>query len=158
DRLKALSRYAFGLGTLQVALCTLAFASFPFVGGVEILEVIFHSPPSLVGIERVDEAVVIGAALSLSSSAFVLKILQEKGEKAERFGRAVLGILLLQDIAVVPLLVLLPIIETQGGSQMTLGAQLALVAGTTAKGVAGLGAILVAGRFFLRRIFELVAG
>lgn len=39
-------------------------------------QVIFHSPPELVSIRRVDEAVVIGAALSLSSSAFVLKILQ----------------------------------------------------------------------------------
>ncbi|CAM9404208.1 unnamed protein product, partial [Choristocarpus tenellus] len=59
----------------QVVLCTLAFASFPFVGGVDFLELVFHSPPYLVGIQRVDEAVVIGAALSLSSSAFVLKIL-----------------------------------------------------------------------------------
>lgn len=39
-------------------------------------QIIFHSPPDLVSIRRVDEAVVIGAALSLSSSAFVLKILQ----------------------------------------------------------------------------------
>lgn len=39
-------------------------------------QIIFHSPPELVSIRRVDEAVVIGAALSLSSSAFVLKILQ----------------------------------------------------------------------------------
>lgn len=39
DRLKALSKYAFGLGTLQVVLCTLAFAAFPFLGGVDILEV-----------------------------------------------------------------------------------------------------------------------
>ena len=39
-------------------------------------QVIFRSPPELVSIRRVDEAVVIGAALSLSSSAFVRKILQ----------------------------------------------------------------------------------
>lgn len=41
-----------------------------------LCQIIFHSPPELVSIRRVDEAVVIGAALSLSSSAFVLKILQ----------------------------------------------------------------------------------
>ncbi|CAM9820489.1 unnamed protein product, partial [Ectocarpus fasciculatus] len=150
DRLKALSKYAFGLGTAQVVLCTLAFAAFPFLGGVDVLEVIFHSPAELVSIRRVDEAVVIGAALSLSSSAFVLKILQEKGQKAARFGRAVLGILLLQDIAVVPLLVLLPIIETQGGAETALSEQLLLVGMTVAKGVGGLGGILVAGRFLLR--------
>lgn len=39
DRLRALSKYAFGLGSLQVLLCTLAFALFPFVGGVDFLEV-----------------------------------------------------------------------------------------------------------------------
>ncbi|CAN0411480.1 unnamed protein product, partial [Ectocarpus sp. 8 AP-2014] len=152
DRLKALSKYAFGLGTAQVLLCTLAFAAFPFLGGVDVLEVIFHSPADLVSIRRVDEAVVIGAALSLSSSAF------EKGQKAERFGRAVLGILLLQDIAVVPLLVLLPIIETQGGTDTALSEQLLLVALTVAKGVGGLGGILVAGRFLLRPLFDVVAG
>eukprot|EP00752_Nemacystus_decipiens_P007519 g6719.t1 len=158
DRLKALSKYAFGLGTAQVLLCTLAFAAFPFLGGVDLLEIIFHSPAELVSIRRVDEAVVIGAALSLSSSAFVLKILQEKGQKAERFGRAVLGILLLQDIAVVPLLVLLPIIETQGGANTALSQQLLLVGATVAKGVGGLGGILVAGRFLLRPLFDVVAG
>eukprot|EP00903_Cladosiphon_okamuranus_P006148 g6049.t1 len=158
DRLKALSKYAFGLGTAQVVLCTLAFAAFPFLGGVDFLEIVFHSPAELVSIRRVDEAVVIGAALSLSSSAFVLKILQEKGQKAERFGRAVLGILLLQDIAVVPLLVLLPIIETQGGVQTALSEQLLLVGATVAKGVGGLGGILVAGRFLLRPLFDVVAG
>lgn len=45
---------------------------------------------------RVDTAFVIGAALSLSSSAFVLKILQEKGQLQDNVGRASLGVLLLQ--------------------------------------------------------------
>ena len=54
-------------------------------------------------------------ALSLSSSAFCLKILQEKGQLTTPFGAASLGILLFQDIAVVPLLVLLPIIESSVG-------------------------------------------
>lgn len=84
--------------------------------------------------------------------------MQEKGQKAERFGRAVLGILLLQDIAVVPLLVLLPIIETQGGVDTALSEQLLLVGATVAKGVGGLGGILVAGRFVLRPLFDVVAG
>lgn len=66
--------------------------------------------------------------------------------------------LLLQDIAVVPLLVLLPIIETQNGVNTSLLDQLGLVGETVAKGVGGLGAILVAGRFLLRPVFDLVAG
>ena len=47
----------------------------------------------------------------LSSSAFVLRLLQEKKQSDEKFALACLGVLLLQDVAVVPLLVLLPIIE-----------------------------------------------
>lgn len=69
-----------------------------------------------------------------------------------------LGVLLLQDIAVVPLLVLLPIIESQNGANSLLSDQLGLVGMTVAKGVGGLGGILVAGRFLLRPFFDLVAG
>lgn len=76
DRLRGLSKYAFGMGSLQVLLSTLAFFTFPFVGGVQFLEFVVGAEPGLVDITRVDEALVIGAALSLSSSAFVLKILQ----------------------------------------------------------------------------------
>lgn len=110
--LQALSKYAFGMGLLQMVLCTAAFTAFALpVGhglGSMILEGLFHAPQSLVGIRRVDEAIVIGYALSLSSSAFVLQLLSERGELATRFGSATLGILLFQDIAVVPFLVLLP--------------------------------------------------
>lgn len=58
----------------------------------------------------------------------------------------------------VPLLVLLPIIETQGGVETALTEQLLLVGATVAKGVGGLGGILVAGRFLLRPLFDVVAG
>ncbi|KAG5189905.1 Sodium/hydrogen exchanger family-domain-containing protein [Tribonema minus] len=161
DRLKALGKYAFGLGTLQVLLCTLAFGAFPFgeQSSVQLMESIFKSPDSLVNISRLDESVVIGAALSLSSSAFVLKILQEKGLLSGRAGQATLGVLLLQDIAVVPLLVLLPIIENQqaGAGDVPLMAQAAVLGGIALKAVGGLGAILVFGRFLLRRLFDGVA-
>lgn len=55
-------------------------------------------------------------------------------------------------------MVLLPIIETQAGSSIGLTEQLSLVGATVAKGVGGLGAILVAGRFLLRPLFDVVAG
>lgn len=156
DRLKSLSRYAFGMGSLQVVLCTAAFFIFPFIGGVQFLEVIVGSQPAVVDITRVDEALVIGAALSLSSSAFVLKVLQEKGQLSSRFGAASLGILLLQDIAVVPLLVLLPIIESNSGP-MPLSAQLTLLGGTFLKAIFGLSGILFIGGRFVRFLFQLVA-
>ena len=98
--MQALAKYAFGLGTLQMVLCTLAFTLFALpVGngiGTQILVKIFHAPSGLAAIRTVDEAVVIGAALSLSSSAFVLQLLSENGELASKFGSATLGILLLQ--------------------------------------------------------------
>lgn len=156
DRLKGLSTYAFGMGTLQVILCTAAFFIFPFIGGVQFLEFFVHSQANVVDITRVDEALVIGAALSLSSSAFVLKILQEKGQLSTKFGAASLGILLLQDIAVVPLLVLLPIIESNSGP-MPLSAQLTLLGATFLKALVGLGGILVVGGKFVRYLFSLVA-
>lgn len=68
-----------------------------------------------------------------------------------------LGILLLQDIAVVPLLVLLPIIEG-GRADVGLLEELAFVGAVIAKGLLGLAGILVAGRFLLRPVFDLVAG
>lgn len=56
----------------------------------------FHAPSALAAIRSVDEAVVIGVALSLSSSAFVLQLLNERGELTTKFGSATLGILLAQ--------------------------------------------------------------
>ncbi|XP_010455787.1 PREDICTED: K(+) efflux antiporter 3, chloroplastic-like [Camelina sativa] len=157
-RLKALAKYAFGMGLTQVLLCTLAFTAFelPPNGaiGTRILEFLFHSRNDLVNIRSIDEAVVIGAALSLSSSAFVLQLLAEKGELPTRFGSATLGILLLQDIAVVPLLVVLPVLESQNLGGESIWPELAK---ESAKALGGLGILSLGGKFFLRRIFDVVA-
>lgn len=157
-RLKALAKFAFGMGLTQVVLCTLAFTAFelPPNGaiGTRILEFLFHSRPDLVNIRSIDEAVVIGAALSLSSSAFVLQLLAEKGELPTRFGSATLGILLLQDIAVVPLLVILPVLESQNIVEQSIWPALAK---ESLKALGGLGLLSLGGKFLLRRIFEVVA-
>ncbi|CAH2071646.1 unnamed protein product [Thlaspi arvense] len=134
-RLKALAKFAFGMGLSQVLLCTLAFTAFelPPNGaiGTRILEFLFHSRPDLVNIRSIDEAIVIGAALSLSSSAFVL-----------------------QDIAVVPLLVVLPVLESQNLVGESI---LPMLAKESAKALGGLGILSLGGKFLLRRIFEVVA-
>ncbi|KAJ1626389.1 hypothetical protein T492DRAFT_843222 [Pavlovales sp. CCMP2436] len=80
ERLKSLSKDAFGLGIPQFLLTTLALAF-----GCE----------GLLGLPRA-ASLVIGGSLALSSSAFVIQLLQEKGELATRYGRASFGILLLQ--------------------------------------------------------------
>ncbi|KAK1359205.1 K(+) efflux antiporter 3, chloroplastic [Heracleum sosnowskyi] len=157
-RLKALAKFAFGMGLTQVVLCTLAFTAFelPPNGaiGTRILEFLFHSRSDVVNIRSIDEAIVIGAALSLSSSAFVLQLLAEKGELPTRFGSATLGILLLQDIAVVPLLVILPVLESQNPLEESIWPMLVK---ESLKALGGLGLLSFGGKFFLRRIFEFVA-
>ncbi|XP_030538281.1 K(+) efflux antiporter 3, chloroplastic [Rhodamnia argentea] len=157
-RLKALAKFAFGMGLTQVFLSTLAFTAFelPPNGaiGTRILEFLFHSRSDLVNIRTLDEAIVIGAALSLSSSAFVLQLLAEKGELATRFGSATLGILLLQDIAVVPLLVILPVLESQNLVEESIWPVLAQ---ESLKALGGLGLLSLGGKYLLRRVFEVVA-
>ncbi|KAL9238513.1 hypothetical protein vseg_012922 [Gypsophila vaccaria] len=157
-RLKALAKFAFGIGLPQVLLCTLAFTAFELppndAFGTKLLMFLFHSRSDLVNIRSIDEAIVIGAALSLSSSAFVLQLLAEKGELPTRFGSATLGILLLQDIAVVPLLVILPVLETQNLAEGSLWPTLI---SESLKALLGLGVLSFGAKFFLRRIFEVVA-
>eukprot|EP00879_Flechtneria_rotunda_P030712 GHRR01033383.1.p1 GENE.GHRR01033383.1~~GHRR01033383.1.p1 ORF type:complete len:471 (+),score=170.75 GHRR01033383.1:295-1707(+) len=160
--LQALAKYAFGMGSLQVILSTLLFTAVALPAGFGLgtwfLEHVCGAPPSLVSIRTVDEAVVIAAALSMSSSAFVLQLLSERGEAPTRVGSATLGILLFQDIAVVPFLVLLPLIESNGGMEGASADTLLQMLGPTAlTSVAGLAALLVGGRTVLRRIFEMVA-
>lgn len=163
DKLRSLAKYAFGLGSLQMAVTTAAFmaVSLPPGEGVmtKLLEVVMKAPPSLAEIKTVDEALVIAVALSLSSSAFVLQLLKERGELETKFGQATLGILLFQDIATVPFLVLLPLIEGRAGGMDGLdgAALLSQLAPTALKTLGGLGLVLLGGRTFLRRVFEVVA-
>eukprot|EP00981_Chlorochromonas_danica_P011252 scaffold3827_cov191-Ochromonas_danica.AAC.2 len=157
SRLKSVSKFAFGMGSLQVLLSSAAFFVFPFLGGVHLLEFLTwgSADPAMVDISRVDEALVIGIALSLSSSAFVLQLLQEKGKLGTATGEASLGILLLQDLAVVPLLVLLPILEQKSDSSFTLQAVFVLL--TFAKALFGLSVIQLIGGRIIRFLFSMVA-
>lgn len=134
ERLKAVGRDAFRLGGLQFVLTSAIFAAVAKFAGASAAA-----------------AVVLGGALALSSSAFVIQLLSEKGELATRFGRASFGILLFQDLAVVPLLVVTPLL---GGSGAQLGAALRLAA---IKSVSALALIGVTGRVLFARVFKIVA-
>lgn len=159
ERLQALAKYAFGIGLPQVVLTTLAFTAIGISGlGTEVLELAFHAPDPLVSIRSVDEALVIGAALALSSSAFVLQLLQERGELDTKHGAGALGVLLMQDIAVVPLLVLLPLIESAGGLGTDIGSSgLVELVPSALQACLGLGGLVLASRFGLRPLFDVVA-
>lgn len=71
-------------------------------GGRRAVAQVFHASSQLASIRSIDEAVVIGVALSLSSSAFVLQLLGERGEASTKFGSATLGILLMQARPLLP--------------------------------------------------------
>ncbi len=93
-RLETLLRpEVWGVSFLHMAVITLVFASvIPILAGVGL--------PLLVGID-LTAAVLIGFALSFSSTVFAVKVLEEKGEMSSIYGRTAIGILIMQDIAAV---------------------------------------------------------
>jgi CPA2 family monovalent cation:H+ antiporter-2 len=120
------------------------------LGQVIITAAVFTLAARGLGMETAP-ALVIGAALAFSSTATVLQILRERAEIATRFGRVALAILLLQDIAVVPLLALLPLLHEEGPA---LAAALGLA---TIKATAALVLIFAVGRLLLRPIYRAIA-
>jgi len=134
ERLVSLRRWVFGLGTLQVVLTTLALTGALRLGGLSG-----------------EAALVLGAGLALSSTGIVLHMLVERREIATPHGRIAFAVLLLQDLAVVPLLTLVPLLaHEQAGLAGALG--LALL-----KAVAVLLLIVAVGRLALRPALRTVA-
>lgn len=134
ERLLSMKRDVFGLGLSQFLFTALAVAG---VG-------------SLIGLPA-NALVVLGGGLALSSSAFVLQLLKDNDQLATRFGKASFGVLLFQDLAVVPLLVVTPILAGGGsGLAKALGSAL-LKAGLA------LGSIAGTGRYLLNPMFKYVA-
>ena len=109
---------------------------------LKILKPIFENPT---------KAFVIASAGALSSSAFVLPFLKQKGWEERPEGIAGLSILLLQDLAVAPLLVVLPILAGAGPQS---AAELSVL---VFKATVGFGAVLAAGSYLLRYVFDVVA-
>ncbi len=96
------------------------------------------------------QALFIGLALSLSSTAFALQVLEEKGELTTRHGRLGFSVLLFQDLAAIPLIALVPLFALGHGEP-----SMDLTAAAVAIGTI-LGVILV-GRFLLSRLYRIVA-
>jgi len=134
-QLLAMKRAVLGLGGAQVLL------SFALFGGA----IWALGMPA-------EGAIVIGGALSLSSTAISMKLLVEQLEQNSRHGRAALGVLLFQDLVVVPFLIVIPMLA--GGEARSV---LITLAWAFVKGVAVLVAILLVGRVFLRPVFHEVA-
>ncbi|HTE42670.1 MAG TPA: cation:proton antiporter, partial [Steroidobacteraceae bacterium] len=97
-------------------------------------------------------AIVVGFALSLSSTPLVLQLLAERDQLNTQHGRSSFAILLFQDIAVMPVLAILPMLGSQAGDS-TLSSSIVAVL----KGAAVLGALVLAGRYVLRPVLRVVA-
>jgi CPA2 family monovalent cation:H+ antiporter-2 len=133
ERLKAMRSHVFGLGSLQVLLTALVIG---FIC-------------SLLGFSN-EASLIIGFGLAFSSTALVLQVVKETGEKSSQVGRLSLAILILQDLAVLPLLVLVPLLAE---SDRSIG--IALTDATIRAAIA-LVIVFIAGRIFLRPLFRQV--
>jgi CPA2 family monovalent cation:H+ antiporter-2 len=98
-------------------------------------------------------AIILGGVVALSSTAIVVKQLIEQLEMQSRHGRIALGVLLFQDLAVVPFLVVIPILAEPGGGSMLLPLLWAL-----AKTLFAFALLFAIGHWLLRPLFHLVAG
>ena len=135
QRLVTMRRLVFGLGSLQVVICT---------GVVGAIAALFDSGAAA--------SLIIGGCLALSSTAIVIEILSNQRRLTTTAGRASFSILLAQDLAVVPLLLFISLLGTRTGGSMLASLGLAL-----AQAALAVGLIVVVGRLLLRPIFRLVA-
>jgi len=135
SRLWVLRKPIFGLGSAQVlatSLCIGAIAYFAFA-------------------QTWRTALIIGFALSMSSTALALQLLAERGQLNSKFGRSSFSILLFQDIAVMPALALLPLLGVAAAKTARPGGWLVL------KFIAVLVVVVVGGRYVLRPMLRIVA-
>ncbi len=135
SRLWAMRHDILVLGTSQLVVCGLLGMLYPLL---------------VVG-RSWQAALVAGLGLALSSTALVMQLLEERGEVQTPHGRKVFAILLLQDLAIVPLLALVALLAPGGGE----GREPAWFAAL--KIACALGVVIVAGRFLLSPLFRILA-
>lgn len=136
QRLMTMRRYVFGLGGLQVLLTTALIAAVALEAG-----------------QKPADAVLLGASLSLSSTAIVLELLSKQERLTTTTGRASFSVLLAQDLAVVPILVFVSILAGGHGGQSVL----ASLAGALVSALLALSVIVLFGRVLMRPLFRVVA-
>ncbi|MBN9316511.1 MAG: cation:proton antiporter [Devosia sp.] len=136
-KLWGLRKQIFGLGVLQVALCGLVLT----VAGIVVLGL---APPV---------AFVAGMGFVLTSTAIVMQILGERGELQSPAGQRIVSVLLLEDLAIVPLLAIVAFLSPGGdtGASMT---QRWISVGVAAAAIV---AVVFAGRWVLNPVFRILA-
>jgi CPA2 family monovalent cation:H+ antiporter-2 len=145
-KLRSMRTLVFGLGLAQVALTMLGtiLGHFLLVYGYLWL---FDRPWEM----GWRGAVVLGGAIAMSSTAIVVKLMADRLELESEHGKRVMGVLLFQDLAVVPLLVLIPALKSPADELM------AAMGWATVKAAAVLTLLLVGGQKVMRWWLTLVA-
>jgi monovalent cation:proton antiporter-2 (CPA2) family protein len=134
SRLWVLRRSIFVLGTAQVVVTAIGVGAAAFF--------LFE--------QSWQASLLIGFALSMSSTALALQLLAERGQLNSQFGRSAFSILLFQDVSVMPALALLPLLGPSETSAAP-GGWLVI------KLIAVLGAVIIGGRFVLRPMLRIIA-
>ncbi len=138
SRLWGLRKQIFGLGLLQVAVCAGLLTLVGVAGGFPVAV-----------------SFVAGAGFVMTSTAIVMQTLEERGEMNTPHGQKMVSILLLEDLAIVPLLALVAFLApaVTGGAGADLASRLTAVA----LGVGAVGALILAGRYLLNPLFQFLA-
>jgi len=135
SRLWALRAQIFGLGLAQVVVSGLALAALAYL---------------LAGLSLA-AATIVGFGLALSSTAFALQILEQEGATNTKFGQTAFSILLFQDLAIVPLLALIPLLAQGSAEAPPPGIEQFIIA------IGAIAALLIAGRYLLNPMFRVIA-
>jgi monovalent cation:proton antiporter-2 (CPA2) family protein len=141
-------RSIFGLGGLQVLITALVVAGVAAIFGFKI-----------------NRAIAIGLIMALSSTAIVLQTLTEKGFLQNAAGRSAFSVLLFQDIMVVPILAIIPLLAAMDGKANLAGSTLNKITDNVELDgwlqlliiIAVIAFIIFGGRFIARHVFRLIA-
>src|SRR5262245_4598551 len=139
SRLLAMRRDIFGLGVAQLAVTAAAIAGLAIATGMFQ----WHA------------ALLAGLALAMSATSIALRILEERGHLQQPYGQRAFAILLFQDMAIVPLLALVPLLTPSAGAAQQLS--LADAANSAALVGGAIAALVIAGRYLLNPFFRLLA-
>lgn len=134
-KLMSMRKYVLGFGSLQIIVTS------------AIITLICLKIVNL----PLETSIIIGSALALSSTAIVMQVIAENGEETTRVGRLSFSVLLMQDLAVIPVLVLLPLLAKSDAKILS------ALGGAFLDAAIAMIIIFAVGRSLLRPIYRLIA-
>lgn len=134
ERMKQMGIPALKVGVVQILLCSVVFIIVAWFFG-----------------QSIQASIVIGSSLALSSTALCLRLLIDNKEHSSSFGQMAISILLVQDLAVVPMMTLTPLLHAPGVSIVS------ALAIASLKAIMAVVAMVFFGRYVLKQIYRVVS-